>query len=467
MDQAMKKFLPAVAGTLCACFCLVTGTTSAEVTDSQVEAAKTTLMDSVAVPTVAGRGRVPELAAYYARILEGAGFAAEDIVITPVGETATLTAILRGREPSRPPILLSGHMDVVEADPADWVRDPFTAVEENGYIFGRGVFDNKFDVAMMITTLAQLKRDGYSPRQDVILALSGDEESNMVSTRSLAERYRGAEMVLNSDGGVGALSGEGDALYYLMQAAEKTYVDFQLEFTNPGGHSSRPSRPNAITQLANALARLGAYDFPPQLSELTRASLTGMAAQVEPELGNAMLRVVDDPTDVEALAILRSSPEYIGQIGTTCVATMVSAGHAQNALPQRATANINCRVFPGVSIDEVEAELTRVIADPAGRLTVADAPSMSPASPLREDVMDAVAEAVYATYPGLPVIPLMSAYGTDCTHFRAAGIPCYGTAGLFIRPEDNFNHGLNERVPVSAIPGALVHWDLLIRALTR
>ncbi len=463
----MKNILPAIAGLFLGVFCIFTGTAFAEVSGAEIEAAKTTLKNSVAIPTVAGRGRVPELAAYYAGVLENAGFAAEDIVITPMGETATLAATLRGRESSKPPILLSGHMDVVEADPADWVRDPFTPVEEDGYIFGRGVSDNKFDVAMMITTLANLKRQGYRPRQDVILLLSGDEETGMVTTRALAEKYRGAEMVLNGDGGGGTLSDDGQARYYAMQAAEKTYVDFQLEFTNPGGHSSRPSRPNAITQLANALARLGAYDFPPQFSELTNASLSGMAAQVEPELGAAMLRIVEDPNDAEALAIIRNSPEYIGQIGTTCVATMVSAGHAANALPQRATANINCRIFPGVSASEVQAELTRVTADPAGKFTITYEPSMSPASPLREDLTDAVAEAVYANYPDLPIIPAMSAYGTDCTHFRAAGLPCYGTSGLFMRPADDFSHGLNERIPVSAIPVALEHWDVLLRTLTR
>lgn len=463
----MKNIFTAIASIVLACFCFGTGTVYAEVNDAEIEAAKVTLMDSVAIPTVAGRGRVPELAAYYAGILENAGFASEDIVITPMGETATLTARLRGREPSRPPILLSGHMDVVEANPADWVRDPFVPVEEDGFIFGRGVSDNKFDVAMMITTLANLKREGFRPRQDVILALSGDEETSMETTQALAEQYRGAEMVLNGDGGGGMLSETGKASYYMMQAAEKTYVDFQLEFTNPGGHSSRPSKPNAITQLANALTRLGAYDFQPQFSELTKASLTGMAAQVEPGLGAALQRVVEDPTDTAALEIIRSNPEYIGQIGTTCVVTMVSAGHAENALPQRATANINCRVFPGVSIDEVKAELTRVIADPNGKLIVTNEPSMSPASPLSEDVMDAVAEAVYASYPDLPIIPTMSAYGTDSTHFRAAGIPSYGTASLFINPADDFTHGLNERIPVSVIPGALVHWDVLIRTMTR
>jgi len=463
----MRNSFPGIAGVLMVSFCLLAGHAIAEVGEAEVAAAKTTLMKSVAIPTVAGRGRVPELAEYYAGILEQAGFAAEDIVITPMGETATFAATLRGREPSQPPILLIGHMDVVEADPADWVRNPFIPAEEDGYVFGRGVSDNKFDVAMIITTLAQLKREGYRPRQDVIVLLSGDEETTMQTTQALAEQYRGAEMVINGDGGGGYLADDGTAQYYSFQAAEKTYVDFELEFTNPGGHSSEPSKVNAITQLANALARIGAYDFPPQFSDLTRASLAGMASQVEPELGAAMRRVAEDPDDAEALAIIRNNPAYVGQIGTTCVATTVTAGHATNALPQRATANINCRVFPGVSTDEVKAELSRVVADPAGRFTLADPTSESPASELRKDITDAAKEAVYANYPNLPIIPTMSAYGSDCTHFRAAGMPCYGTSGLYSNPADDFTHGLNERIPVSAIRKALVHWTMLIQTLTR
>jgi acetylornithine deacetylase/succinyl-diaminopimelate desuccinylase-like protein len=463
----MKTILRASAIMPLATLLLTSSIAWAQDDQAEIEAAKNTLIHSIAIPTVLGRGRVPELAAYYAGIFKKAGFADSDIVITTMGETATLEVTLRGRESSSPAILLSGHMDVVEADPADWERDPFTPVEENGYLFGRGSFDNKFGVAMMITTLVKLKKEGYRPRQDVVLLLSGDEETSMVTTKALAEKYRGAEMVLNGDGGGGVLSEDNSALYYSLQAAEKTYVDFQLEFTNPGGHSSRPSKPNAITQLADALSNLGAYEFPPQMSELTRASLQGMAAQVDPELGAYLLRIVENPDDAEALAAIRSNPEYIGQIGTTCVATMVNAGHAQNALPQRATANINCRVFPGVSMAEVQAELSAVVGDPAGKFTVLDEPSMSPASPLREDITDAVADAVHASYQDLPIIPGMSAYGTDSTHFRAAGIPSYGVSGLFVRPEDDFTHGLNERVPVASIPVALVHWDILIRTITR
>ena len=459
----MKMAFPLAAAILLCFF----STAFAVADDAEIAAAKSLLMESIAIPTVAGRGKVPELSAHYAEVLKSAGFKGEDIVITPVGETATLAATLHGREATSKPILLLGHMDVVEANPADWERDPFVAVEENGYIYGRGAFDNKFDVAMMVTTLAKLKREGYRPRQDVILLLSGDEETSMTSTRALAEEFRGAGLVLNGDGGNGILGEDGTPQYYTVQAAEKTYVDFQIEFTNPGGHSSRPTRVNAITQLANALARIGAYDFAPQLSDLTKASLRGMASQVNPELGAAMLKIIDDPNDAEALAVIRSYPEYIGQIGTTCVATMVNAGHAPNALAQRAAANVNCRVFPGVSIEEVQEELMHVIGDPAANITVTYEPTVSPPSPLREDVMDAVTDAVHATYPDLPIFPAMTAYGTDSVHFRAVGIPSYGTTGLFIRPADNFNHGLNERIPVSSIPGALVHWETMIRKLTR
>lgn len=463
----MKNTILSAAAALLLAPLLAPTVAMAGVAAADIDAAKTMLKDSIAIPTVEGRGRVPELAAYYASKLGNAGFTPEDIVITPFGETATLAATLHGRESTRPPILVLGHMDVVEADPADWERDPFTAIEEDGYIFGRGSYDNKFDVAMVIAVLARLKREDYRPRQDVILLLSGDEETGMATTRKLAEQYRGAELALNSDGGGGVLGEDGVPQYYTVQAAEKTSMTFKLEFTNPGGHSSRPSRTNAITQLANALSRLGAYDFEPQFSELTKASLLGMSGQADPEIGAALRRIVENPRDADALALIRNDPEYIGQIGTTCVATMVDAGHAMNALPQRASAIINCRVFPGVTVEQMEAELNRVVADPAGTLTLQRTTAMSPASPPREDLMEAVTRAVYTTYPELAIFPGMSAYATDSSHFRAAGIPSYGTSGLFMKPSDDFTHGLNERVSVSAIPGALAHWDVLIRTITK
>ena len=427
--------------------------------------AKTILMDSVNMETSEGHGMVPQLAAYYAAVLLDAGFAEEDIVITPFGETATLAATLHGSGDGKP-ILLIGHMDVVAADPADWERDPFTAIEEDGYIFGRGVLDNKFGVAMQVTAMARLKRDGYVPRQDVILLLSGDEETSQKSAEVLAENYKHAELALNSDAGGGVLGDDGKPQYYTMQAAEKTYSDYEIEFTSAGGHSSRPSSVNAITQLSTALVKLGHYHFAPQSTELTEASLRGMAQQVDSEMSAAMLAFLDNPDDAGALAIIRNSPTYVGQIGTTCVSTMVKAGHAVNALPQRATANINCRIFPGVSAEAVMAELTRVVDDPAAKITMIWDPVVTDASPLREDVTSAVTDAVHTTHPGVPIIPSMSAGTTDSALFRAVGVPSYGTSGLFMRSIDGYAHGLNERVPVDAIPGALVHWDSLVRSLT-
>lgn len=429
-------------------------------------AAKQILMDSVAIPTVAGRGKVPELAAYYKKVLTAAGFADGDIVITPIGETATFAATLKGSTDAKP-ILMLGHMDVVEADAKDWTRDPFVPVEEDGYIFGRGSEDNKFDVAMMVATMAQLKKDGFKPKRTIILLLSGDEETAMVTTRALAAKYKGAEMALNGDGGGGLIGEDGTAQYYGLQAGEKTYADFTLEVTNPGGHSSRPGPVNAIVQLSNALAKVGAYHFKPQQNELTRAGMPIVADQVGGDIGAALKAFAADPADASAIAAITADPEYVGQIGTTCVPTLVTGGHAENALPQRATANINCRIFPGVPVAAVRAELEKVIADPA--VTVKDDPdaTASDASPLRGDVVAAVTKAVHARFPGIPIIPSMSAGATDSLHFRAVGVPSYGVAGLFSKASDSFAHGLNERVPVDAIPGALAHWDSLLRDLSK
>jgi acetylornithine deacetylase/succinyl-diaminopimelate desuccinylase-like protein len=430
--------------------------------------AKQILMKSIGYRTVKGQGQVPSYAAYLASVLKEAGFAESDVTITPVGETATLMARYRGSNPSLKPIVLLGHMDVVEAKAADWERDPFTAVEENGYIFGRGSEDNKFDVSMMVATLARLKAEGYKPKRDVVLALSGSEETDWVSTRQLADALKGAELVLNGDGGGGLLSEQGEPIYYGLQAGEKTYADFVIEVTDPGGHSSAPTGSNAIYRLVKALDRVGEYKFAPMSNELTVASLRNAGRQVGGELGAAMERYAANPADAAAAEMISAKPEYIGQIRTTCVATMVNAGHAPNALPQRATANVNCRIFPGVTVETVQQELTRVIADPTAKITLSDADNpFAPASPLRPDVMKAVTKAVKARYPKLDVTPAMSAGATDSLIFRAAGMPSYGVSGLFQRADDSFAHGLNERVPISQIAPALAHWRTLVTELSK
>lgn len=433
-----------------------------------VDQAKTILKRSIGFRTVEGQsGQTEAYAQYLASVLKDAGYAASEIEVTPVSGTATLVARYPGSDASLKPMLLLGHMDVVEAKAADWERDPFTAVEENGYIFGRGSEDNKFDVSMIVATLASLKREGVKPKRTIILALSGDEETQMATTKLLAQKLKGAELALNGDGGGGLLATDGTPIYYGLQAGEKTYADFEITVTDPGGHSSAPTGSNAIYRLAKVLDRLGAYHFAPQINELTKASLTAASKQVGGELGAAMARYAANPADIAAADLISSKPEYVGQIRTTCVATMASAGHALNALPQRASANVNCRIFPGVSIEAVKAELTKVIADDSATISVIDDPTASDASPLRADVVKAVNKAVHARYPKLEVSPNMSAGATDGLHFRAAGVPTYGVSSLFNRAEDSFSHGLNERVPVNGIAPALAHWRSILMDLAR
>lgn len=431
---------------------------------AEAAAAKEMLKKGVGFRTVEGQGQVPAYAAYLASILKAAGYADGDIEIAPIGETATLVATLRGTTQAKPIVLL-GHMDVVEAKPADWERDPFTAVEENGYIFGRGAEDNKYDVTMMVATMARLKKEGFKPKRDIVLALSGDEETAMKTTRALAQKFKHAELALNGDGGGGLLSATGKPLFYALQAGEKSYADFEVTITDAGGHSSAPTPTNPIYRLARALDRLAAYKFPNQANELTKASLTAASKQVGGQLGAAMARYAANPGDAAAAEVIASKSEYVGQIRTTCVATMVSGGHAQNALPQRATANINCRIFPGTSIDAIKTELSKVLADGSAKIAVLDDPTASDASPLRPDVVNAVTRAVQARYPGLPATPNMSAGATDSLHFRAQGVPSYGVASLFMRAEDGFAHGLNERVPSGTIADALGQWHSVLTEL--
>jgi len=428
--------------------------------------AKAVLMKSVAFRTVEGAGEVPKLAAYYASVLKDAGFADKDIEITPIGETATFAATWRGTDPALKPLLMIGHMDVVAANRADWTRDPFVPVEENGYIFGRGTEDNKYDVAMMVTTLAGLKKEGWKPRRTIILLLSGDEETDMRTTRALAAKYKDAELLLNGDGGGGLLDEEGKPVLYQLQAGEKTYADFQIGFTDPGGHSSAPTPGNPIYRMAKAIDRIAAYKFAPMRNELTEASMRLSADRIGGDMGAAMKRFVETG-DKDAAEILSTRPEFVGQVRTTCVATMAQAGHALNALPQSAKVSVNCRIFPGVGVDAVKAELVKAVNDPGATFTMLGDPVASDASPLRADVVKAVTAAVTARYPGIPVMPSMSAGATDSLHFRALGVPSYGVGSLFMRAEDGFAHGLNERAPVGGIPSALRQWASVLKALAK
>jgi acetylornithine deacetylase/succinyl-diaminopimelate desuccinylase-like protein len=425
------------------------------------------LKRSIGFKTAIGEGQVPVYAEYLAGVLKAGGFAPGDITITPRGETATLVAYYRGKDPAAKPIVIAAHMDVVTARREDWERDPYVAVVENGYVFGRGSSDNKFGIASTVAALLWLKREDFKPGCDIVLALTGDEETSQSTTAILAQELKHAEMVLNSDAGGAYLGANGKPVVYALQAAEKTYMDFDVGFTNAGGHSSRPGPSNAIYDLARAITRIAGFRFPARSSELTTAYFKATGAMTPGPVGEAMLRYADNPADKSAYDLLASHPEFVGQLGTTCVATMAKAGHAPNALPQSATVIINCRVFPGESVESVQSTLVRVIDDPNAHIRVVNNPVPSDASPLREDVLMAVRKAIDLRAPGLPIVPSMSAGATDSLYYRNVGVPSYGVSGIFMQPKDNFSHGLNERMPVATIDGAVIQWRSMLRELTR
>jgi len=439
-----------------------------QVSAERHEQALDVLRTSVGFRTVKDGGQIAAYAGYLKSVLVAAGFAPEDVVIEPVGTTAILIARYRGSDAAKKPIVVNGHMDVVDAHPQDWQRDPFTAVVESGYVFGRGATDNKFDVSMVTVTLAHLKRSGWKPKRDILLALTGDEETEMASTKVLAQKIKNAELVLNADGGGGILSEDGKPIVYGIQAAEKVYADFTLTVTDEGGHSSAPGKTNAINELGQALERIARYEFPALQNPITRAFFQATAATAARPIGEAMKQFVADPTDAKAIATLSAEREYIGLVRTTCVATQIEGGHAPNALPQRATANINCRIFPGTPVASVQQTLATVIGNDRVQIARVDDGSVeSDASPLRPDVIAAVTKAVRATHGDVPIVPSMQAGATDSMHFRALGIPSYGVSGLFMKPSDDLSHGLNERVPVAAIDQALIHWETVLEALAR
>jgi carboxypeptidase PM20D1 len=423
----------------------------------------------IEVETAKNLGNVPEVANYLADELIAAGFPQEDIEILPVGETAALIVRYRGDDSAgRAPILFLGHMDVVEARPEDWERPPFELTKDDNYFYARGTIDNKFGVTQLTSTFIRLMKEGFVPNRDLILVLSGDEESTMISTRKLAyERpdLAEAEFALNSDAGGGDLNADGKALVYLIQAAEKTYTTWEITARNPGGHSSRPRPDNAIYDLASAISQIQAFRFPVRWSDMTLEFFEETGRQMGGELGGAMLRFAENPEDQEASDRLAVESSYVGTTRTTCVVTMLRAGHAENAMPQSATATVNCRIFPGVPAEDIKKTLQQVIGNDAIEFETIYPATESPVSELREDVRAAISEAVHPRYPGVRLIPYMESGGTDGMHFRRAGVPTWAASGIFMNPDEMFAHGLNERVPIKAFYGALDHWSIIIKDL--
>ncbi len=392
--------------------------------------------------------------------LKGAGFPEADLhLFTAPGhpKEGGLVAVLHGSDPKARPMLLLAHIDVVEAKRSDWARDPFTLVEENGYFFGRGASDDKAEASVWVDTLSRFKTDGFKPRRDVKLALTcGEETASAFNGASyLATHERAlidAAFALNEGAG-GRLDAQGKPIALNVEAGEKFPQDYELVVTNPGGHSSRPSPDNAIYHLAAGLIRVSHYQFPVQMTDASKAYFEAMGPLIGGEMGAAMKAIASDPQDAKAASEVETDPGYNGMLHTTCVATMLAAGHATNALPQRAMANVNCRIFPGTTPDEVRQTLIGIVDDPKIAITMPDSRSevMKQAPPLTPQIMGPITAVAAKIWPGVPVIPVLTAGATDGAFMTPVGIPTYGVTGMFGDPDGNGVHGLNERIRVSSL----------------
>jgi acetylornithine deacetylase/succinyl-diaminopimelate desuccinylase-like protein len=425
----------------------------------------------VDIDTTAEHGDTTPAAQAMARRLLDAGFPPDDVLLVgPRERNRNLVARLRGSGRQRPIVLLA-HLDVVEARREDWSVDPFHLLEKDGFFYGRGTSDIKDGAAILTATLLRLKEEGLTPDRDLILALTTGEESGLDYNGAawlLKERrdlVNGA-FCINMDSGDPQAS-NGRRFLRPVQASEKVYMSLVLETTSPGGHSSLPTKDNPIYRLAAALGRLAAFDFPVRLNQVTRAYFRGLARLADPPAPAADLEAVAaTPPDLAAAARLSASPYFNAQLRTTCVATLLEGGHAENALPQRARATVNCRMLPDAVPAGVEAEVRRVVADDRVQVSVLNPALPGPASPLSPEVMDAVERTTAELWPGVPVVPVMETGATDGKYFRAAGIPTYGVSGVFLDIDDIRAHGRDERIGVQDYYDGLEYTYRLVRALS-
>jgi acetylornithine deacetylase/succinyl-diaminopimelate desuccinylase-like protein len=413
----------------------------------------------VETDTTRSSGDCTVLARGVAQRLEDAGLPATDIhVIVAPGrpKQGNLLAFLRGAEPTRKPILLLAHIDVVEAKREDWLHDPFTLVEEDDYFYGRGTADDKAMAAIFVDLMERYARKRYAPKRGIKLALTCGEETpgDFDGAKYIVENHRDlidAEFALN-EGAYGRLDGAGRRVYNGVQAGEKIYQDYRLEVVNPGGHSSRPVKDNAIYRLAAALRQIRAHEFPIEFNAATRTYFERMAAIETGQLAADMRAILATPPDPAALERIVADPSHNAILRTTCVATMLDAGHAPNALPQRAAANLNCRILPGHRQETVLSELEAVIADAEVRVSYAGAPeTVSPPPPLTKEILGPIERITAEMWPGVPVVPSMAAGATDGRFLTGAGIPTYGVSGIFMDPASTNAHGRNERLKVQSL----------------
>jgi acetylornithine deacetylase/succinyl-diaminopimelate desuccinylase-like protein len=455
----------------CAALLLTGAAAAAEGLSPQQQLSHDIYKELVEIDTTTATGDTARAAEAMAARLTAAGFPEGDVhIFLPAPRKGNLVARLHGSG-ARKPILLVAHLDVVPALREDWSVDPFKFTEKDGYYYGRGADDDKHMASAFITSLIRFKQEGYKPDRDIIVALETDEEifdRDGLGINWLIKNKRDlidAEFALNEGAGVGLKDGK--PIRVGVQTSEKVPVSFQLDVTDPGGHSSVPRKSNAIYKLAEGLVRLSKFNFPLRLNDTTRGYFE-KSAQFENEQTAADMRaVMSDKPDPSALSFVRlaANPVYNAQLRTTCVATMLQGGHAINALPQSASAQVNCRIMPGEPVEEVKATLEQVLADPDIKLTQIDAPVISAPSELHEEIMGAIEKLSREFFPGAVVLPVMSSGATDGSYLRNAGIPTYGHSGMAIDIGENRIHGKDERVPVASFYNGQEYLYRLVKTL--
>ena len=443
---------------------------SAQTLSPHQQLARDIYKELVEINTVTPTGDTFKAAEAMAARLRAAGFTGPDVqVFNSAPRKGNLVARLRGAG-TRKPILLMAHLDVVEARREDWSFDPFKLLEKDGYFYARGSGDDKFMAAMFVANLIRFKQEGYRPDRDIIVLLETDEEildANSVGVQWMLKNHRDlidAEYALNEGGSVGVKNGK--AIRNSLQTSEKVPVNYSFEVKNPGGHSSLPSKDNAIYHLAAGLSNLAKFDFPVTLNETTRAWLESAAPMEDPQMAADMNSVASGRPDPAAVARLSAIPSYNAQLRTTCVATMLEAGHAFNALPQRAQATVNCRVLPGEPVEEVQKTLVRVVDDNQVTVTPTWTHVYSKPSPLNPEIVRGIEKITAEFWPGIPVIPTMGTGATDGSFLRNAGIPTYGTSGLAGDINDVRAHGRDERVLIKAFDDGQEYLYRLVKVLS-
>lgn len=429
--------------------------------------ARDLLRELIEINTTHSTGSTVVAAEAMARHMRAAGFPESDVTVVENAERkGNLIVRLRGRSRTLKPILLLSHIDVVEADPADWTLPPFSFIERDGVFYGRGVADDKDEGAIHLTLLLRMKAEGIVPERDIIVALTADEEGGPENGVAwLVENRReliDAEYALNEGGGGRVENGRNVANE--VQASEKKVADFVLETTNSGGHSSQPRPDNAIYTMTRALTRIGDHHFPVHLNEVTTAYFTRQAAIAGGESGAAMRAIVANPRDAAAAAVISRDPANNSRLRTTCVATLLQGGHARNALPQRVTANVNCRILPDESPEDVRQQLIAAMNEPGVQIVNSRGTQDSPPSPLTPDLVRTIEATTAEIWPGMPVVPTMSTGATDGMYLRRAGIPVYGVSGLFY--ESPNAHGMNEHISAQSFYDGLEFMYRLVRKLT-